>query len=72
MRTSVSTVRVVTRTNASQSELEAKYTGRVDFSLINSEVDPLFNVDKAEAWPAGPIERAQSFIRWIGSGQRSE
>ena len=48
-----------------KSELEAKYTGRVDFSLINSEVDPLFNVDKAEAWPAGPIERAQSFIHWI-------
>ena len=36
-----------------KTELMQIYAGRVDFSLIQSDKDALFNPDVAEAWPQG-------------------
>ena len=40
-----------------RTELQALFGERVDFTMINSDEDPLFNPDVAEAWPAGPVTR---------------
>ena len=47
-----------------RTELAAAFD-RVDFSLVESDPDPLFNPDQAEPWPAGPIARAKEFMGWV-------
>ncbi len=43
-----------------RAELQALFGERVDFTMIKSDEDPLFNPDEAEPWPAGPVARYSS------------
>ncbi len=44
-----------------RTELQALFGDRVDFTMIDSDEDPLFNPDEAEPWPAGPVTRYSSY-----------
>ena len=48
-----------------RTELEEIFRDSVDFAMIASDPDPLFNPDEAEPWPAGPIQRAREFMDWL-------
>ena len=42
-----------------RTELQEIFGERVDFGLISSDPDPLFNPEEAEPWPAGPVARSE-------------
>lgn len=40
-----------------RTELQVLFGDKVDFAMIGSDEDPLFNPEEAEPWPAGPVAR---------------